>query len=265
MNKQKVTVIAGNAFRAGIEWPHIFGPGSGFTVNPVRGCEHGCKWRMPDGTIVDCYAESQRERLDGPGAFKQISFHPNVFEGIRARKEPAGIFIDSMSELMGAAVPSDWIMAVLAVMKQCPQHIFFVLTKNAVRLPNFSWPDNALVGISAPPTFMYGKEMNVAQQRTWFKKSAQWLVMDTKAKHKWISLEPLTVDVSDILADYPVDWAVIGAGSDGPLKYQPDEMIFTKTLWALLDYKKTAVFFKGNLCREMADRHGGWRQEFPKL
>lgn len=30
----------------GIEWTHIFGPGTGYTANPVRGCQHQCRWRM---------------------------------------------------------------------------------------------------------------------------------------------------------------------------------------------------------------------------
>lgn len=169
--------------RTGIEWCSIFGPGSGFTVNPVRGCEHDCHWRMPDGKIVECYAQAQRDRMDGPGAFKKITFHPDVFKGIKARKERAGIFIDSMSDMLGNGVEEEWIREVITVMRECPQHVFFVLTKNPRRLVLFDWPDNALVGISAPPTFMYGKELSPQQQSAWFSKGMEWL-HDACAKHK---------------------------------------------------------------------------------
>lgn len=43
MNKQKT------AKGRGIEW-------TDYTWNPVRGCQHGCRWTMPDGTIAKCYS-----------------------------------------------------------------------------------------------------------------------------------------------------------------------------------------------------------------
>jgi protein gp37 len=218
---------------------------------------------MPDGKWVDCYAETFADRIGGKGAFKNITFHPDVFDKIRKHKQPAGIFIDSMSDLCGEGVKKEWIDETLFHMRACPQHVFFVLTKNPRRLTEFHWPDNCLVGISAPPTEMYGKKMNVAQQRTWFDKGSEWL-SNAKAKWKWFSLEPLAVDVSDILQDQPVDWAVIGAGSNGRKYYQPDELVFRKTLAALV-LNETKIFYKGNLDRALAERHGGWREEFPNM
>ena len=251
----------GVLYRTGIEWVSIFGVGTGYTANPVRGCEHGCRWRMPDGKIVDCYAETFRDRLDGPGAFKNITFHPSVLAEARAKKERSGIFFDSMSDLLGNKVKPEWIAAVIQCMRDCPQHVFFILTKNPRRLPEFEWPDNALVGMSSPPTFMYGKELNIEQQRVWFRKGMEWLY-DASAKRKWVSLEPLAVDVVDTL-EYrgALDWAVIGAGSDGHTKYQPDEDLFSRTLARLT----CPVFFKGNLDRQLAERHGGWREDWPVI
>lgn len=256
--------------RTGIEWVSApFGPGTGFTANPVRGCTHDCHWKMGD-KIVECYAQAQRDRMDGEGAFKNITFHPEVFKGIRARKERAGIFIDSMSDLCGEGVALGWINQVIRVMEDCAQHIFFVLTKNPSRLMDFTWPINAFVGISSPPSFMYGKELNQAQQRTWFRKGFEWL-MQCDAKTKWVSFEPLAVDVVDILSEYEdfdggpysgLDWAVIGAGSDGRKTYQPDEETFSATLKVL---QGIPIFYKGNLDRALAERHGGWREEFPKI
>ena len=43
-----------------IEW-------TDFTWNPVGGCRHACRWKMPDGTIARCYAESFVEQNRKPG------------------------------------------------------------------------------------------------------------------------------------------------------------------------------------------------------
>ena len=271
MNIQQKFDKEGRLLSRGIEWTAAaFGDGTGFTVNCIRGCEHGCRWRMPDGKIVDCYAESTRDRMDGPGAFKNITFHPEVFASIRARKKPAGIFADSMSDMLGNGVNAEWVEQFLAVVRECPQHVFFVLTKNPRRLGEFAWPDNVMLGISAPPSFMFGKELNVAQQRTWFRKGFEWL-MACDAKYKWVSFEPLAIDVTDVLNEYKdfdggaytaLDWAVIGAGSDGRKTYQPDELIFQKTQDAIAG---CPVWYKGNLDRALAERYGGWREEFTKM
>lgn len=262
MNKQ-AKYKDGVLISRGIEWTGFFGPDSGFTVNPVSGCEHGCRWRMADGTIVDCYAETFDDRMHGEGHFKNILWHPEALEKVRARKPPAGIFIDSMSDLFGQRVNAEWIEAVLQTMRECPQHVFFTLTKNPRRLTEFAFPDNCLVGMSAPPTFMYGKEMNYGQQQAWFDKGLGWLC-EADAKHRWLSLEPLTTDLSVCIEAYgkQLSWAVIGAGSNGSRKYQPDEDVFFRTL-ASLD--PLPVFYKGNIDAALADKCGGWREEFPKL
>lgn len=253
----------GKLVSRGIEWSHIFGPGTGYTANPVRGCTHGCRWQMPDGKWVECYAETFADRLGGKGAFKNITYHPDVFTGIRNRRTPSGIFIDSMSDLCGEGVKDEWVQEVITNMRTNPHHVFFVLTKNPRRLTEFEWPDNALVGISAPPTEMYGKKLDYDQQRVWFMRSMKWLA-EANAKNKWASLEPLSTTAilpALVTYDHVLKWAVVGAGSDGRKCYQPDELLFSETLRAL----KCPVFYKGNLDRALAERHGGWREEFPKI
>lgn len=248
----------------GIEWTHILGPMTGYTANPVRGCEHECRWRMPDGNIAVCYAESFSERMNGPGSFKKITFHRDVLDDIRSHKKPAGIFIDSMSDLFGESVENHHICQVIDTIRACPQHVFFTLTKNPRRLTEFAFPDNCLVGMSAPPTFMYGKELTPEAQQIWFRKGIEWL-SQCQAKNIWLSMEPLSLDLSDTINTHRerICFAVIGAASNGSALYQPDEKILTKTLTSLAG---VPVFFKGNLSKELADRvAGGWRAEFPTL
>jgi protein gp37 len=262
----------------GIEWTHIFGAGSGYTANPVRGCQHQCRWKMPDGHVAVCYAEAQRDRLDGNGAFQRVTFHPEVLRAIRKHKEPAGIFIDSMSDLFAQSVTSAQIMEVLATIRDCPQHIFFSLTKNPTRLTTFRnlilddspeepfhWPKNLCLGVSMPPTFMFGKELTLNQQRAWFNKALECLCA-CAATVRWVSLEPLSWDCSDILAKYrdKLHWAVIGAASDGHRTYQPSQQTLANALSAL---HPLPLFFKGNLRDSIGQDFAcqNWRQEFPKL
>ncbi len=259
--------------RGGIEWCHIYGPGTGYTSNPVKGCMHECQWRMPDGEIAQCYAKSVALRLNQkayPHGFEHISYNDDELVAWKLRKEPSGIFVDSMSDLFGQKVEKEKIDNVIKAIEKCPQHIFFSLTKNPSRFREFLtdplergyWPKNWFVGISSPPTFMYGKELTVDQQRAWFRKSLEFLCA-SPAQVRWVSIEPLTIDLSDILAEFKdrLHWAVIGAASNGAKTYQPDADVLQNTLIALAGIP---VFFKGNLDKNLVASVGSeWREEWP--
>lgn len=252
----------------GIEWTHILGPQTGFTSNPVKGCKHECRWKMPDGNIAICYAKSVKERMSGVGSFEKITWHPEELNEIRSHKAPAGIFIDSMSDLFGLQVQKDWIDAVIQCIADCKQHVFFSLTKNPSRFREFKhdakWPANWLVGISYPPTWMYGRQLTMEQQRTWFEKGLGFLV-ESPAQWRWVSAEPLSLDLSDHIAVYQhlLHWIVIGAASNGTQLYQPDREVFAKTLQAATNLP---IFFKGNISHDLANQvAGGWKEEFPAI
>lgn len=251
----------------GIEWTHFFGPGTGWTANPVRGCKHQCRWRMPDGTIAICYAETTAVKLAAstfPRGFSELSFDESELRAIEARQEPCGIFMDSMSDLFGNQVPALWIEAVLGLMQKCPQHVFFTLTKNPRRLIEFGpYPGNVLVGVSSPPTFMFGKELFRDQQLGWFDRALRWL-KESGAPNRWVSLEPLSCDVSEVLSANrdAFHWAVIGAASNGRDKHQP-ALCDLKAALAVL--AGLPVFYKGNISYTLAMHCGGWRAEFPRL
>ena len=260
----------------GIEWTHIFGPRTGYTSNSVKGCQHACRWLMPDGQIAICYAEATAERFPGKWyakGFGTISFDETELAAIRKLKSPAGIFIDSMSDLFGKNVPDEWIKKVGATIRDCPQHIFFSLTKNPGRFASIAsgsmferWHPNWLVGISVPPTFMFGHELTVAQQNAWLKRALEFL-RDSPARRRWISIEPLSFDVSEIIgqSDTPLDWAVIGAATNGAQTFQPTETNLTNCL-RVLNEKKIPVFMKGNLDPGFVEICGShWREEFPTM
>lgn len=249
----------------GIEWTRVNGR-PGYTANPVRGCMHRCQWEMPDGNIAICYAKEIAERLSTkayPHGFEHLSFRENELRKIEREQEPSGIFIDSMSDLFGAQVPDEWIEKVLATVRACPQHIFLSLTKNPPRLNTIKdYPENMWVGISAPPTFMFGNRLTFDQQTAWFRRGLQCL-SDTSAAIKWVSLEPLSFDLSAEIVECgkALHWAVIGAASNGRKTFQPSEHDFDMALYAM---KGREVFFKGNISKELANKvAGGWRAEFP--
>jgi protein gp37 len=259
--------------RGGIEWTHIFGPRSGYTSNPVKGCQHACRWRMPDGKLAVCYAETTAERFPGKhykNGFGQISFDARELDAIRKLKNPSGIFIDSMSDLFGKNVKDEWIFSVIDTIYSAPMHVFFSLTKNASRFRQFQysceWPAHWWVGISSPPTFMFGHELLLIQQEVWFKCALEFL-RDSPAQRRWVSLEPLSFDAGAILekSNCPLDWAVIGAATNGAQTHQPSEKFMVNALQAL-NARKIPVFMKGNLSRKFVGICGSeWREEFPKI
>mgnify|MGYP001301506637 FL=1 len=247
MNKQK----NGKGGR-GIEW-------CDYTWNPVRGCHHGCRWEMPDGTVAECYAETVAERVAQkayPHGFEHHYWNPELLAEPLKLKTPSKIFLDSMSDLMGHWVPAEQVEQVLEVCRQADHHIFQLLTKNAPRLQEFDFPPNVWVGVSAPPSIMFGKHLSLAQQKRMVERTLKAL-KTVNVPVRWMSLEPLSFDIAPLLLDSGLQWAVIGAATNGRLTYQPQPEWVANVL-EVLDAQGTKVFFKGNLEWSI------WREEFPR-
>ncbi|MBN8592256.1 MAG: DUF5131 family protein [Anaerolineae bacterium] len=248
MNKQYKS-----STRRGIEW-------TDYTWNPVGGCQHGCRWTMPDGSVAICYAELVAERVASEiyvHGFEHHYWRPDVLKEPQKLKKPARIFLDSMSDLMGHWVPDAQIEAVLDVCRQTPQHQYQLLTKNAPRLTKFDFPSNVWVGVSAPPSMIMGKRLTHLQQVRMVERQLNTL-KKVQVPVRWMSIEPLSFDIAPLLKDSPLEWAVIGAATNGKKTYQPESVWVQKTL-DVLDAQGTKVFFKGNL-----EWHE-WREEFPAV
>ncbi len=267
MNQQAKFDKSGRIISLGIEWTAAFGPGTGYTWNPYDGCEHECRWRMPDGSIAKCYAEEIAAGLRSPkffpNGFQQITNHPERYEEPIKHKAPAGIFWGSMADPLGRNVPDEYILEVLRVAAKTPRHRYFMLTKNAPRIGGFDYPSNVWVGASVPPTFMFGKELSLDQQHRMLGKTLKELV-DVQATVRWLSAEPLSFDISSLFWEmyYMVppnqwlNWIIIGAASKGRETYQPDPQ-WVANLIQICDFMGVSVFFKGNL------DWGEWREEWP--
>jgi protein gp37 len=249
----------------GIEWTKTTLPNGterqGYTWNPVGGCLHGCRWKMPDGTIAICYAEEAAHNIAQrayPHGFEHHYWRPHQLEAPLKLKEPVKIFLDSMSDLMGHWVPDEQIEAVLNVARQAHWHTFQLLTKNAPRLLKFDFPKNVWLGVSSSPDYMFGKQLPIRSQRRMLHKTLQTLSKIEQVT--WVSFEPLSWDVSEIVAQYPeaINWAVIGAATNGPKRYQPAP-VHVERLLNVLDNQGVPVFFKGNLLWDK------WREDFPDI
>jgi protein gp37 len=262
----------------GIEWTRIkrldalgqLEELNGYTWNPTGGCKHGCTWQMPDGSTTECYAKTQAERFMGRGSFYTKGFEehywrPHMLEQPLNLKKPAGIFVGSMADLFGHWVPKEQIEQVIDVMRRANWHTFQTLSKYPSRLDEFNpFPDNVWVGVSLPAGHMMS-ETGAARAL----KAYLGHMQNVNAKVRFMSIEPLWFDAATVLQEFlvnegkfPFDWVIIGAASNGKLTFQPNEEHFSRLL-TLMEYAKIPVFFKGNLSREMAERHGGWRDEFP--
>jgi protein gp37 len=127
-----------------IEWTEA-------TWNPVTGCTKisaGCK---------NCYAErlSIRLQLMGNERYQngfRLMLHKDVVDLPRSWRSGRMIFVNSMSDLFHRDVPLEFIERVFQTMRECPQHVFQILTKRSERLQKLAtqidWPSNVWIGVS---------------------------------------------------------------------------------------------------------------------
>ncbi len=262
MNKQLKLNADGTVRSRGIEW-------CDYTWNPIAGCKHGCAWTMPDGTVANCYAEDVASKLAQsayPRGFEAHYWHPEQLLAPLSVKTPSRIFVGSMADVFGHWVPNYQIQQVLNVCAKASQHTFLFLTKNARMMRFFDFPKNVWVGASVPPSEMMGKRLTRSQQQKLLIATLSAL-SEVKATVRWMSFEPLSwsvaLDVHDfgVVIDTPIlNWAVIGAASNGPKIYQP-EPHWVDELVDELKQQQVAVFFKGNLSGN--EGANPWREEFP--
>ena len=108
----------------GISWTtHTWNPVSGCTeVSP--GCDH-------------CYARIRSERFRGTKAFPNgfdVTLRPHKLKEPLGWKDPARIFVNSMSDLWHRLIPDRFIEDVWATMIEADHHIYQILTKRPDRM-----------------------------------------------------------------------------------------------------------------------------------
>lgn len=135
------------------------------------------------------------------------------------QKQPAMIFVNSMTDLLHSVATDADIREVFDVMGQAHWHTFQVLTKRYGRLrtlgPRLTWTPNVWQGISIAMN-KYLPAMGALSEGA------------AAAQVRFVSLEPLLDDLVDLtpalLRRHRIDWAIVGAesgtGNRGTGKHQ---------------------------------------------
>jgi protein gp37 len=181
--------------RSSIEWTEV-------TWNPVTGCtkiSQGCK---------NCYAERMAKRLRAMGSERYrneftVTLQADLVDAPKHWRSPRLIFVNSMSDLFHADIPTEFITRVFQTMTECAQHTFQVLTKRSDRLaklaPRLPWPRNVWMGVSVEDNRVRHRVSDLAH---------------VPAAVKFLSCEPLIGPLDDLpLAG--IDWVIVG-GESGP-------------------------------------------------
>jgi len=253
-----------------IEW--VLNPDNktlGKIWNPITGCLNGCEYcyahRLANGRLKQTYLanknianviqNSTSEVMKGLADPFYPRFWPERLLEPTDNQRPRGIFVCDMSDLFGIDIPTEWTELVMLQIKRCPQHRFYLLTKQSQNLIKWSpFPDNVYLGVSATnPTMFY---------------SAVYYLKDVQSKVKYISFEPLLQSLRTDrqwkerllywLKTAGIDWVIIG-GQTNPTVYPKIEWV--NEIIEAADKVSIPVFQKDNLKPLLGDN---LRQELPE-
>ena len=186
------------------------------TWNPTTGCTHFSSKNNGGNECLNCYAESETKRLKAMGqerykmGFNVVVEHEDVLNEPYKWKKPEVVFVNSMSDLFHKDISNDFISKVFKVMNDTPQHTYQILTKRHDRfekLPDdLIWSDNIWMGVSC------GTQYSTRRIPA---------LVNSKAKHKFLSIEPFIQEITDIDLT-GIDWVIVGAES-GKTKYENEK------------------------------------------
>lgn len=218
------------ADKSSIEWTEA-------TWNPTTGCD-----RISPG-CDNCYALTLAKRLKAMGNPKYqtdgdprtsgpgfgIAVHEDALDLPRRWRTPRMIFVNSMSDLWHARVPTEFVCHVFDVMADTPQHTYQLLTKRPRRLarmaPILPWPHNIWVGVSVE-----------SQEQAW--RVAE--LRRVPAAVRFISAEPLLGPLKLDLDG--IDWLI--AGGESGFNHRPMDERWALELRNQCASSGTAFFFK---------------------
>ena len=268
-----------------IEWVKNPDGTQGYTWNPITGCLNGCDYcyarRLANTRLKERYLanpkvadiEGQLRDSQSPLWDRVVKdpFYPRFWEdrllGLRTRKprqqsltKPKGVFVCDMSDLFGIGIPEGWTGRVLETIKACPQHRFYLLTKQPQNLIKWSpFPDNCFIGVTATDYWKYVDACNYLAR--------------IEAKVKYISFEPLLSwdkKASYFFNSGGINWVIIGAQTK---PYKPPKIEWVQEIVQACDKAGIPVFLKNNLYQALpsmnrlffdVDGVGEIRQELPQ-
>lgn len=214
-----------------IEWTNA-------TWNPVTGCDRispGCDY---------CYALTLAKRLKSMGAAKYqndgdprtsgpgfaVTTHPDSLTIPARWRKPRLVFVNSMSDLFHAHVPTAFIQDVFDVITDTPQHTYQLLTKRPLRARRLAerlqWPANLWLGVSVENTDHLGRVGEL---------------LHIPAALRFLSCEPLLGDLTglDLTA---IDWVI--AGGESGHGHRPLDLDWVRRIRDLSVSESVPFFFK---------------------
>jgi len=202
------------------------------TWNPTTGCTKISK------ECDNCYAETMTNRLMvmqpekyGKG-FDVFVEHPDALDKPLKEKKPTTYFVNSMSDLFHKDATLEFIKRVFKVMNDTPRHTYQVLTKRHHELTKYAselnWTDNIWMGVSVGD--------NVGKRRIKH-------LVDSPAKHKFLSIEPIIERLEDL--DFTgLDLVYVGGESGNGPNIRPMEPEWVNEIMDKCKEQNITFFFK---------------------
>jgi protein gp37 len=228
-----------------------------YTWNPTHGCS---KVEPPDGKsgCTNCYAERLSRqhghtdhewtnehaaenvqvkpyKLDEPASVTKHSPEDWSNADLPEGHHPLRIFVNSMSDLFHSQISESFIQSVFSTMRNCPHHVFQILTKRPGRAAHMplDWPPNVWMGTSV--------EDNRVTERI-------DLLRGCAAETLFISFEPLIGSVGEVDLE-GIDWAIVGGESGPDADRREMDHAWARALLEQCRHDNVAFFFKQSSAR----------------
>jgi len=201
--------------------------------NPYHGCEG-----IENGTCAvghNCWAYKRSLMLGANPKVKGYTmpypFEP-TFDVYKLdipcqRKKPTRWDTCFMGDICYAE--TEWLQLIIDVIEECPQHIFYFLTKRPELLADkeLDWPDNAWVGVTVN-----------CQDDTWRIQELKRI----RCKNRWVSFEPVYSSIIPNL--HGIDFVAIGAQTNPTIQPKKE---WVRNIITIAEGLNIPVFVKPNL------------------
>jgi protein gp37 len=138
----------------------------------------------------------RHESLKAVGWSGQSALVESLLDAPLHWRKPQRIGVNFLGDMFAASVPDEWIDAVWTRMSACPQHTFYVLTKQAERMRRWATRPGKLWTTDILPNVRLG--VSVCNQAEADERIP--LLLQTPAAFRWVSIEPMvgSVDFSKV-------------------------------------------------------------------